>query len=133
MKNNIYRKNSLGINEYLYDIFDYAYYNYYIVVGYPIINPYQLYDVPSGYYFYYTKDRFIPKILKDLEIVKSTGEVKKTRPDLFINFPEDYLGFFSITLGDYMKTWSTPYITFLVGPENKEISRNIWLSCIEEE
>jgi hypothetical protein len=113
LNNNIYRKNSIGIDVYIYDIPDYIINQYYIVIGKPIIEPNQLYDIFPAYF----QDRFIPKILKDIGVVKSTSEVKRTRPDLFISLPDDYLGFFTITLGNYMRTWITPYITFLVGPK----------------
>ncbi len=112
MKNKIYKKNELGITEYIYDIPDYVKNQYYIMVGYPLVDPSSLYDILPAY----TTERFIPKILKELEIVKSTGEIKRNHPDLFISLPESYLGFFSITLGHYMRTWETSFITFIVGP-----------------
>lgn len=73
-----------------------------IVIGKPLIELYHLFgedenDTSWQDKTLYTNERFLPKILKDLELVPSISWVKKNKSELFIelNKPD----FFQIRLG----------------------------------
>lgn len=62
-----------------------------IVIGNPLIEPYKLlsnskdeYDALVSEKTFYTIERFLPRILVECGIVKSVSEVKRNRPDLFV-------------------------------------------------
>lgn len=54
-----------------------------IIVGKPLLPTdylgFDMGDVPC----HYTEERFLPRILVTMGVFRSTGEVKKNRPDLF--------------------------------------------------
>ena len=54
-----------------------------IIVGKPLLYPnyldFDMGDVPC----HFTDERFLPRILVTLGVFRSTGEVRKNRPDLF--------------------------------------------------
>ena len=55
---------------------------------------------------YYTEERFLPKIMVDLGIVKSISEVRRNKPELIINLNKlDYLEI----------KWGKSYLFILVG------------------
>ena len=69
-----------------------------IVIGKPIIYPWYIFCEEQNEWneikddVYYTEERFLPKIMVDLGIVKSTSEVKRNKPELVRNLDElDYL------------------------------------------
>lgn len=66
-----------------------------VVVGKPIIGLKHLYGDEDIDLF--TDERFLPKILVMLDFFKSNSEVKRNRPDLFIELNE--LNFLHIKVG----------------------------------
>lgn len=66
-----------------------------VVVGKPIIGLEHLYEDEEIDLF--TDERFLPKILVMLDFFKSNSEVKRNRPDLFIELNE--LDFLHIKVG----------------------------------
>ena len=69
-----------------------------IVIGKPLVHPSSLLSKNNKDWIanekdktYNTNERFLPRILVDLKIMKSLSEVKRNRKDLWINLNElDY-------------------------------------------
>lgn len=63
-----------------------------IVIGKPLVSPSELFaeneldweDVEKSK-TYYTEERYLPKILVELEIYPSISEIRRNKPDLMIN------------------------------------------------
>lgn len=62
-----------------------------IVIGKPLIEPSQLIALDNNdwennekRYTLFTEERFLPRILKEAGVVKSTGEVKRNKPELCV-------------------------------------------------
>lgn len=69
-----------------------------IIIGSPIVAPWYIFCEEENEWnnikddIYYTKERFLPKIMVDLGIVKSISEVKRNKPELMISLDKlDYL------------------------------------------
>ena len=69
-----------------------------VVIGKPIVHPWYMFCEEQNEWneikddIYYTEERFLPKIMVDLGIVKSISEVKRNKPELVRNLDElDYL------------------------------------------
>lgn len=70
-----------------------------IVIGKPLTDPKfffskndQDWEINQSSLTFYTEERFLPKILVELGIFKSNSDVKRNRPELFVNLTEpDYL------------------------------------------
>ena len=69
-----------------------------VVIGKPIVHPWYIfceYRIEWDYVrgeIYYTDERFLPKIMVDLGIVKSISEVRRNQPQLMKNLDKlDYL------------------------------------------
>lgn len=69
-----------------------------VVIGKPIVHPWYIFcneecewdKIKSD--IYYTEERFLPKIMVDLGIVKSVSEIKRNKPQLMCNLDKlDYL------------------------------------------
>lgn len=69
-----------------------------IIIGKPIVAPWYIFceeehewnDIKDD--IYYTEERFLPKIMVKLGMVKSISEVKRNKPQLMINLDKlDYL------------------------------------------
>lgn len=69
-----------------------------VVIGEPIVHPWYMFcgdraewDYVRGE-IYYTEERFLPKLMVDLGIVKSISEVRRNQPNLIRNLNNlDYL------------------------------------------
>lgn len=59
-----------------------------IIIGKPIVAPWYIFCKEEHEWdevkddIYYTEERFLPEIMVDLGIVKSTSEVKRNKPEL---------------------------------------------------
>lgn len=69
-----------------------------IIIGQPIVEPWYIFCNEEHEWdnvkddIYYTQERFLPRIMVDLGIVKSVSEVKRNQPHLMCNLDElDYL------------------------------------------
>ena len=70
-----------------------------VQVGYPIVAisdliPADEFDQTIG-----TETRYLPKIMVEAGIVKSTSEVRRNRPDLCITFPDDMIDCITVKWG----------------------------------
>lgn len=69
-----------------------------VIIGKPIVEPWYIFCKEQCEWgnikddVYYTEERFLPKIMVDLGIVKSVSEVRRNKPQLMCNLDElDYL------------------------------------------
>lgn len=83
-----------------------------IIIGKPIVEPWYIFCKEKEEWnkikddMYYTEERFLPKIMVDLGIVKSISEVRRNKPELIINLNKlDYLEI----------KWGKSYLFILVG------------------
>lgn len=89
-----------------------------VVIGIPVVNPsaifsYDLDDWQNNEKAktYYTEERYLPKILKDIGFVSSNSEVRRNKPNLCITLNK--LDFIEVKWGK-KKCW------ILVGLDNKD-------------
>ena len=83
-----------------------------VIVGKPIVDPWYMFcEEQNGWgkvkdSVYYTEERFLPKIMVDLGIVKSISEVRRNKPQLMIK----------LNKLDYIEIkWGKSYLFILVG------------------
>lgn len=69
-----------------------------VIIGQPIVEPWYIFCEEKNEWekikddIYYTNERFLPKIMVDLGIVKSISEVKRNQPKYVCNLDKlDYL------------------------------------------
>lgn len=84
-----------------------------VVIGKPLVSPAQLFadnekdwDENEKANTLFTEERFLPRILVEARIVKSTSEVRRNRPDLWRELNE--LDFFQVK-------WGKKFLWILVG------------------
>lgn len=83
-----------------------------IIIGKPIVEPWYIFCKEKEEWdkikddMYYTEERFLPRIMIELGIVKSISEVKRNKPELMINL--DKLDYLEIK-------WGKSYLFILVG------------------
>lgn len=62
-----------------------------IVVGSPLVDPKEVFSIDDEDWeiqkekTLFTEERFLPRLLVNLEIFKSTSDVRRNRPELFVN------------------------------------------------
>ena len=83
-----------------------------VIVGKPIVDPWYMFCEEQNEWgkvkdsVYYTEERFLPKIMVDLGIVKSISEVRRNKPQLMIK----------LNKLDYIEIkWGKSYLFILVG------------------
>lgn len=69
-----------------------------IIIGQPIVDPWYIFCKEKYEWdsvkddIYYTDERFLPKLMVDLDIVKSISEVRRNKPELLMTLDKlDYL------------------------------------------
>lgn len=67
-----------------------------IIIGKPLSIDPDLFGLDDPHTF---ELRFLPKILVELGIAKSTSDIKRNRPDLWVTFGDNEKGFFQFKLG----------------------------------
>lgn len=81
-----------------------------MVIGKPLVEPFIMFSNGTvedwnnneSEKTYYTNERYLPKILKDIGFTKSTSEIRRNRKDLCVTL--DKLDFLEIKLGK-KKLW----------------------------
>ncbi|MCC0678235.1 MULTISPECIES: hypothetical protein [unclassified Clostridioides] len=83
-----------------------------VIVGKPLVDPKNIFAANDKEWelikdkIYYTEERFIPRLMVECGIVKSTSEVRRNKPELFYNL--DKLDFIKIK-------WGKRFLWILVG------------------
>lgn len=84
-----------------------------VVIGKPLVEPWELFAYDKEDWervekekTFFTEERFLPRIMKDVGIVSSVSEVRRNRPELCINL--DKLDFMHIK-------WGKKHLFVLVG------------------
>ncbi|MBC6695240.1 hypothetical protein H9L25_00410 [Terrisporobacter mayombei] len=74
-----------------------------VIIGNPIVEPWYIFCKEQDEWsqikddIYYTEERFLPKIMVDLGIVKSVSEVRRNKPQLMCNL--DHLDYLEVKWG----------------------------------
>lgn len=74
-----------------------------IIIGKPIIDPWYIFCKEKDEWnsikdeIYYTKERFLPKIMVDIGLVKSISEVRRNQKQLIVSL--DHLDYMEIKWG----------------------------------
>jgi hypothetical protein len=81
-----------------------------IVIGQPLVPAHSLFSSSTEDWInneeektFWTRERFLPRILVDLGFFPSTSEVKRNKPELFINLND--LDFLEIQVSKKKKVW----------------------------
>ena len=79
-----------------------------VQVGYPIVAISDLIPADEFDQTFGTETRYLPKIMVEAGIVKSTSEVRRNRPDLCITFPDDMTDCLTIK-------WGKKFLFIIIG------------------
>ena len=78
------------------------------MIGYPIVALSDLIPVNEFNETLVTSTRYLPKIMVEAGIVKSTSEVRRNRPDLCITFPDDMTDCITVK-------WGKKFLYIIIG------------------
>lgn len=86
-----------------------------VIIGHPLISPCNLLARDTKDYFenelnktLFTHTRFLPKVMVEAGLVKSTSEVRRNRPDLMITLDKP----------DFIKVkWGKRFLFIIIGEE----------------